>query len=318
MQSLWTPCINPFARAIARSTADASAIGQHTADTLEAEGATNPAIAELSDDFASVNGAYQASYGAKDAKLGQQKMATATIHALEEGLPVQLNSWDLAVQTTGAIKGSPAYLEFFPQGHKPFLSGKRPERIVALTSLSLGMTGKPALAAKKVEVDAVLDAYIADNSTQTTKMEATDAHYDSLDNLGDNLAVGLYDVLGGLMRVYKNDPEQIERFFRLDLIRRKTQTEFTGSVDAGATKFIVKRTLDAAEDIVLQNSGTGPLAFYFAPAKDTPYTSSTPSVQVLPGGSETVIASSMGASTSNVYLLVINLGPDEGHWTVEI
>lgn len=180
------------------------------------------------------------------------------------------------------------------------------------------MEGKPALAMQYIEVQTTLDAYNSSNAMQTSRIDAKDALSDAIDDQEQALAVGLYDVLGGLMRIFKDDPSNIERFYRLDLIRRKAQTDFTGSVPAFGHRFIVQRKMKAGEQVTLQNDGDVTLIFFFASEKDTVLAPGMSSQSVLTHTQVTIPGTAIGASDTNVYLIVQNEEALNGHWMVEL
>jgi hypothetical protein len=70
--------------------------------------------------------------------------------------------------------------------------------------------------------------------------------------------------MGQLMAIYPENPTQIEAFIDTEALRRKPQDEFTGHTGPQEHETIVKRTLDADDQVTLHNTGLVPLTFYLA------------------------------------------------------
>ena len=101
---------------------------------------------------------------------GVQKGATLTFDQLLQLLsPSKINAWDLAVMNVYA-KGSPGHLIIFPQGHKPFQTGVKKQRINAVKQLITALTGKVPLATTLDDVTAFYNQLLDASNAQQGEM----------------------------------------------------------------------------------------------------------------------------------------------------
>ena len=119
------------------------------------------------------------------------------------------------------------------------------------------------------------------------------------------------------MQTYNADPTQISRYFDLELLRRDSQSDFTGHVLPQEHQAIVKRTLEADEQVTLKNLGLVPLTFYMATTKNGPIPAGTVGVTLAPGEQTHVPASSLGDVVNNKFVTVYNPSDlADGNWEV--
>ncbi len=249
---------------------------------------------------------------------GQQKSQTGTLKSLIKGLTAQVNDWDFGVQQVHR-KGTNEYTAFFPKGHAPFTTGKQETRIAAVGALNNSLTGIPALATVKTSVNAYYAQLTNTIDTQKAKISITDTLSDQVEAKRIAAGQGLYYVLGALMQTYSADPSQIARYFDLELIRQEGQTDFTGHVSPQEHVTVIKRTLEADDQITLKNLGLVPLTFYLAAIKDGPIPAGTAGVILQPSEQTHVPASALGDVENNKFLTVFNPSDlADGNWEVEI
>jgi hypothetical protein len=126
----------------------------------------------------------------------------------------------------------------------------------------------------------------------------------------------MYKDLADLMGKNYTNPQLIEKYFPLDLIRIAQQVDFTNSVAPQKIRFIVKRTLAADHEITLINDGSTELWFYLASTK-TAQPGAT-KVVVAQQSQQTVAVSALG-NPPDAHFMAYN--PDSGqsgHYTLEI
>lgn len=310
----WIYLSNPFLVATRTSFEKALGLSSYTDNALEAD----PAQADLYTFYHPRHLALVAAYGNWKSAGGMQKTSTATLKSLIDGLTVAVNDWDYDIQAI-ARKGTPQYLTFFPRGHEPFISGKQETRIAAVDALNRSLDTVTPVPAVKTKVSDYLADLNTAAGTQEGKFSQTDALSDALEAARVNACQGLYYVMSGLMQTFYHNPLQVERYFDMELLRRRPQEDFTGSVAAGALHTIVKRTLAADDLLLLKNTGLVPLTFYLGSAKDAPQEGGSPAVSVEPGQQTHVPASALGNVATNKYLIVQNpSGLTEGNWEVEV
>jgi hypothetical protein len=253
-------------------------------------------------------------------QLGTQKGSTATLDDLFELLsPRKIGAWDLSVQNV-FNKGTPGYIAVFPNGHHPYQSGKKDERILAVEALSnsLGVvTAPPAFAPIKLDVDAFLLSVQDARTAQTGAKSKTATESDEATAATTNAMIGLYAVLGACINKFPDNPTSIEPLFDLETIRDLEQTKWINHVAFSANKNLFKRTLQPNIQLRLKVNSTEPLTFYFAAeANDAP---GVVSVTVQGLEEETVNASQLGNVPASAFFKVSNTSAlVEGHFEVEI
>lgn len=314
----WHYLVNSFQAATKENYKRADVVGLFTNNVLNGVPPGEADLVALKTYFQPKYAIYKATYEAWKALGGTEKGLTQSLKNVEELINEDVNDWEYTIMGTHK-KGSPGYMTLFPNGISGLKRGTRGERITALNNFSTQLTQVGGLAPVKAEVDARITQLQGANMAQDETQGEQTTDSSAVEAARIVLCKNLYYVLGGLMMHYADTPDAIAGYFDLETLRAKPQTEFTGSINAGDTKFIVKRKLEADEDVRIRNTGEDELVFYFAPTKTTPLTAQMAQQPVQPGADITVDAVALGASATNVYLLVHN-GPlfAEGHWTVEI
>lgn len=117
--------------------------------------------------------ALETAYTTWKSKGGMQKGDTLNIDQLLAMLPGKANKFDLKIQAVHD-KGSPRYMQLFPQSHKPFYMGTQESMIAAVETLSISIGDEVALAAVKLLVDAALAELMDAKDVQTGKMVVGD------------------------------------------------------------------------------------------------------------------------------------------------
>ena len=165
-------------------------------------------------------------------------------------------------------KGKPEELQYFPQSRKPFQTGTYSQRINAIKVLGDKCAALAVL--NPISVD-ILAFHLQLESARALQMTDGKARVAALRDLRELARVAMctemYGNLGLLMHLFRADTVQVERFFDLTLLRRKTITgpepiivngmvihRFTGGAVPNAT---VTFTLPSGELITVQTDTNG-------------------------------------------------------------
>lgn len=316
MAELWIS--NRYVRATRGNFTLTSTVGNDVAAVLANRSATDIILKPINDYFKPINDAYQAQFALLDAVSGVKEGATYGLKNALAGMRRKANSWRKAIANVYDER-SEEYITLLPNGIGPFTTGKQTSILQAVEGFSGRLADFPSLSTTKTDVDATYLQLSAKNTTQKGKMGARDAASDALEAGRINLCKGLMWVEGALIQVFIDDLSQVDAFFPLNLLRRRLQTEFTGSIAAGVSKCIVKRKQEDDAEIRLRNSGLLSLTFYFAPAKDTPLAAGMSSKTITPMQDITVPVTELGASADNAFLIVKNSSDTgEGHWFIAL
>ena len=152
----WSYFQNPFLNAVKRNYKQAIHVSTFTDSRLQAK-QTDEFYGPLHVQYHPYHVNFVNAYNAWKSQGGVQKGATLSVDQLLKLLsPTKINAWDLAVMNVYA-KGSPEYLAIFPQGHKPFQTGQKDQRINAVQQLVTALTGKAPLAATLADVNTFYD-----------------------------------------------------------------------------------------------------------------------------------------------------------------
>jgi hypothetical protein len=314
-EKVWLFLINPFITSTKGSFEKMRTLSTFTDSRL----ATDPTLATQYAFLHPKLLAFRAAYDAWKGGGSDQKSLTASLKVLlDEELPRQLKAWDFEIQHF-ATKGTAEYLKYFPHGYSPFTRGKQETKIGAVAELVLQLGKRTPVPPIKDTINDFLTDLNAANSTQKDSKGDTGDLSDAVEAARIELAGAMYSVLGHLMSIHWANPEVIGNYFDLELLRKKPQEDFTGHVAAGAIRFIVQRTMEADDMVLLKNTGTVALTWYLAETKGAAHEAGAPSVTVEPGQQTSVAASALGNVATDKYLMVFNASElTEGAWEVEI
>lgn len=293
-----------------------STIGNDVTAVLENRGPSDARIQALADYIKPLNEYYQQKFAQLDTVNGAKEGASYGLRSVLAGMRTTANQWRKAIANVYE-EHTEDYKALLPDGIGPFTKGKQTSILQAVQGLSGRLTGITALSTTKTSVDNTYILLNTKNANQKGKMGARDAASDEVEQERINLCNALMYVEGGLIQIFLNDLAQVDAFFPVNLLRRRPQTEFTGSIAGGKSKFIVKRKQEEGDEIRLQNVGNTSITFYFSPAKDAPFTAGMISKTITPTQDITIPATELGASDENVYLMVKNDSEaGEGNWFI--
>jgi len=137
---------------------------------------------------------------------------------LIQNMPREVRKWEGAVRAV-FVEDSPTEVEIFPNKRNPFLSGTYEDRISAVGALASKLLDYPALAATQLVVQSFYNQLEATRLLQQQKEGAVKALSVILENQRIIVCQVMFGILGLLIHKYKTDPNDLIRFFDLELLR---------------------------------------------------------------------------------------------------
>jgi len=205
-------------------------------------------ILAIFNEYHPVHIAYRDMFQNYEVVAGERKGKTLNLETLmKTGLPQELRKWEAAVRTVYP-EDSPEETEIFPRKRIPFLSGTYEMRIAAVGSLKQKLQADPAFTTLATQVASYHNLLLSARDTQQQKEGAKGQLSDLLEDQRLINADALYGiVLGQLMKKFRNDRQQIQRFFDLSLLRETGEEE-----TIPATTLIIKGKVTDAVTLVVQ------------------------------------------------------------------
>jgi hypothetical protein len=301
----------------------ANIISADVASALIAEGLLLPAVVILATYFSPLRTAYATAFSqwvsAVAFRIGQTNRVKDLLASLAGE---KIEDWDVAIRAVYR-KGSSEYMTIFPFGRKPFQRGGIDERITKLEALMERLTN-PALAAVLADVTTFLQLLSAARDTQQQLEETVQIRSSLLEKARVDVCNGLFYVAGGLMQVFHTDPDQINRFFPLEkLVRRTTGgneeptpgQSVTGIVRLNSVNNLFSDGFSGSSIVQIKNIGDVPLKFYTANSPTG--LPATGSVSVEPGQTLEVGVDQINQPVGT-YFNVINTNETDGKYEVNI
>jgi hypothetical protein len=315
MKTIWIFLINVFANATRDSFRLALRITLFHYNALKAN-ISDAFIASLYATYDGVHNNFVDAYNAWRVQLGVQQGATKALDALfKELASKKVSKWK------GVVVGiygsdSPMLEALFPQQSKPFNSGNQSDKLEAVNQLISAIGSNADLAALKTEIElfytALNDAFEAQKGAKLLTNNLSDA----VDTARIKMCTTQYANLGAMMQQYAATPLLSGNYFDQKAIRNGTQILFMGLVKPLKLKTVVQRTLQATDELKLENDGNTELRFYLAADKDAAI--GTTFISVAANSHITVNAADLGDVNAQHFLMVYN--PDtliKGEFTVE-
>ena len=302
MKTPWSYTVNPFEMATNDSYAKALKISTFHYDAL-AGVQTDPFFSTLYTPIASLHTTLRAAYANYTAQQGAQMSKTLSLSQLLIMLMnTKAKQWDVAAQGAHP-QGTAAYKNLFPHNRIPFQNGSQLERINAVKTLSLALTGDTALATTKTDVDNFYAQLDAANNAQKTSKSTTVINSDKVETARINVCVAMYANLGAMIQKFASTPEVIADYFDLATIRNGAQVDFTGHLKPLHSHYICKHTFGEADVISVKNMNDTPLKVYLALTKDAAIPATA---FIVPANTiENVKAVQLG-DISNTHLIISN------------
>ncbi len=302
MEKSWNFIVNPFEKATRDSYIHAVKIST-VHDSALAAMQTDPFFGPLYTSYHPVHTTFISCYTNWLAKGGARSGQTLNLEQLLQLLSsTKIDNWDINVQAV-FNKKTPQYKALLPHHRVPFQRGKQDERIAAVKSFSLNLTGIAALASVKTSVDAFYTQLEAANASQKSSKTNTGIQSDAVETSRISMCVAQYSNLGLMMSHFSAVPEKISAFFDLKTIRKGAQVSFTGHLKPGCIYSIFKHTFAAEDTMTLSNDSDTALLLYLADKKDA--VAGAIFIKVAPRTKQGITASELG-DLKNTYLILSN------------
>ena len=216
--SLWHFAENQFDNATKESRKRMNILIEDHIAKLKAE-LSDPDIAFLYERTLPVEQEWVNRYTNWKTAKGLYKGATDKFEELLEKLQAEKSPlWDNQIKVAVG-EGSSDYIAIMPRGREPFYKGNRDERIAEVKALAKRLEGYPALAAVMDDVNAFFTQINNSRLQQQQKEELVDKASDELEAQRVIVAQMMYANTGRLIDKFSETPENIERFFELQVIR---------------------------------------------------------------------------------------------------
>lgn len=137
---------------------------------------------------------------------------------LGQQLTLNLKKWEGAVRAV-FTEDTPTEIEIFPNKRTPFLQGTYDDRIIVMKALADKLLDYPALAATQLVVESYYNQVKSSRLLQQQKEGLVAGLSILIENQRIIVCQVLYGILGLLMHKYKTDPNDLIRFFDLELLR---------------------------------------------------------------------------------------------------
>jgi hypothetical protein len=307
MEKLWQYLQNQFVNATEGNYKKTVKLSNYHDADLNTKKVTEPLLVPIYARYHPLHVTLIAEYNAWKSASGSQKGKTSALELLLESTYLNMNGWDVAVQSQ-FLKGTPEYIAIFPEGRKPFTKGSVDDRINAYDTLSKNMLPYAALATLMSEVETAYTELDKARDAQEGSKGTVKTGSGKVEDARIAAMTMQYRDLGFAIDNFTDDTEYIESMFDLTTLRDKQQTHFTGTLDPSENHPVVTRTMLDDDQIKAKSNGTTNIKLYLA---STPGgTNSTP-VEVLANEEKTFTAADFGPIdfATHRYLTVVNQSP---------
>ena len=153
--------------------------------------------------------AFKAAYEAWKSQGGMQKGDTLTLDQYLALLPLRMNKIDNKIQAFHD-KGSPRYVQLFPNGHRPFYRGDKKSIIAAVKAMSTAIGTESDLAPAKLLLDGYHTEMENALNIQEGSFETTSADSTLVNQTRIAAMTGQYQNLGFFINKFPSNPDSIE------------------------------------------------------------------------------------------------------------
>lgn len=167
---------------------------------------------------------------------------TLAFENLLDTLPRHLRIWESGVRAVH-YEDSPEEKAIFPSKRNPFLKGTYEERLIAIGALAKRLSSEPDLDDTYTLVNNFHVLALSTRLAQQQDEGAIAQMSDLREQQRKLVAEALFGVLGGLILKFRATPKQVNRFFDLELLRRKGAGQVTGP---GTIKGLVRNAATGA------------------------------------------------------------------------
>jgi hypothetical protein len=252
-----------------------------------------------------------------EGQINLQKSKTQTLdELLEELSPEKINDWEYLIRGVFA-KGSVQYNLLLPEGVDVFGHGKKDDRIDLVEVLGEGLTGIPALAAVKTDVDNFHASLLAARNTQQGAISDTKTESGDVSQALEAAMIGLFSFYGACIEHFPNQQNEIKPLFHIQLIRNLPQTFFLRTVngEVDAMEFIAKRTKKPTDRVKVKNLTAGLLRIGATEEKNDAL--GTGGQEVAGLEEEIYTISQLQLTPASTFFKLVNGSNIEGHCEIE-
>lgn len=281
-------------------------------------GVSQAGIQPLYDDFNPLWDNYNNAYTLVQTLKNQGQGNTQLVTDRMAELRVKIRLWDISIQVV-YDQTSTEYKALLPNRRGPFQTGTYQAKLNAVATLHAALDGIAPLAAIRTQVGAFLalmQAALGGQAASSTEVQNALTALDAA-----LLAAGkqVFKNYGSLVVLYFQNPTVIATYVPFDKLSRKTQTEFTGTLQPGMAHRVLKRKMNNAEDLLeLTNAGDSNLEWYFNNGmNDAPAPGVPPHVQPAMSQEEKT-PDSLGYTDDRRSLWVRNTGLVQASWAVAV
>lgn len=312
--SNWSWTINPFLSITEKSYYTALAISTFHDNALQVLKA-DTFIAGLYATFHPLHVAFKTSYDAWLAHNAIQQGETMNFTNLLEKLSSDnIQKWDIYIQYVHNPK-TVEYKKILPNKRKPFQTGTQLERLHATQAFAKNVAADAALVTIKPEVELFMTQLETAYNTQKGSLNATKTLSDNVEAARKNMGVAMFANLGGLIQKYTTNAAKVESFFDMKIMRRTSQTFFTGYLDPLEVYNVVKHTFTDKDEVYIRNTGDSVLQVYLSASKDG---RPAATAYKIAAGEQTVLVKLLG-NIADSYLMVYNMDSKlKGGFEVEL
>lgn len=237
---------------------------------------------------------------------------------LKEMRSQKLHIWDIKIQSV-FISSTPDYIKIFPQGLSPLSLLPIEQRIMYLGNAIDMLSNYTQLNTVRDEMKAFYDLLAEARSIQVRRDANLRESRNEVMKKAYLLSNELYGVLGEFMTKYKDNPNRIEAYFPVNLLRKK-KSHTKQSIEIHQITINENEAREAGlsfgpyNKFKVKNTGTITLSLYFLPDKDA---AKPTKVILLQAGKSKTISIKTHASLKDRFFMIANLS-DRQKGEVEI
>ncbi len=218
MKRTWNYAVNTFLNATKTNFKKMLGLVSYHLTALNAE-KDDPEILALFNASKTELETYKTKYAAWNGAKGDLAGETQLFNDCLDLMSDKLDGWDLNIQQVYREKTG-EYKSIFNKGKTGFYTGTQDERISELDTLELQLKKHPSLDTVRASVKTYKDELKGYKENKEQYFEKLDKASVELEKSRIVVGIRMYRNLGMLMYKFGETPEEIVRFFNLELLRR--------------------------------------------------------------------------------------------------
>ena len=251
-------------------------------------------------------------------KTSNPGITLGVVEYVDELASFKIQAWDTAIQQF-YIQSSAHYKTLLPKRRKSFQTGSVTERVNAINSLITAIGSDPSLASVKTSVVTFLGLLNAARTKQTGQSNAIDAALLALETARIDQGSAMLYVYASLLKIHYKNPIEIDIFFPIDLMLKKTQITFARKLTTTLVKYIFKRKLDIATQVIKTiNSSDNRIKIYFTNGITNTLQPGDPFVEMQPRSAGSYNPALMNYSDERRYCYVQNMAAGDANISISI